>query len=407
MTQHTAKLVGVPDSAAGAGVAEYFGMQGPLPGLLEAAAIIPAGDPWQIKGSLSFTPTLITDTLPPSPILAWKVPSGRALLWTGGVYHNLAAATEYLRVCRRFFLYGWQATAAPAAPAAPTVALVALTSGIGTAGAYTYKVAPFDTFHRESAATAASASVTLTGTSQGVTVTPPALPTGAVGYNIYRTLAGGALYYYVGSTLGAAAYTDAQPDAAIDTALVPSATWATGAITGETMDGPGEIIIEVGAIALTAAPTTLVYKGAYAQQQQALAVTWPTTIGARLRAKLSGEAANFVAVPTLAANLWRGPYTADVRTRHEHDLGATAVLGVNAGPSAGSFIVWGQQVIGTSDRQEATAAIRSSRLIPVHPNGILLPELSEIVCEVGALATGVAGVRDVSMYGALLPSTAS
>jgi hypothetical protein len=270
----TTQKTGVTDTAAGRALRSTSVCFGPLAALIQGVSVIPIGDPWQIKGSLSFTPTLITDTLPPSPILAWKVPSGRALLWTGGVYHNLAAATEYLRVCRRFFLYGWQATAAPAAPAAPTVALMALTSGIGTAGTYTYKVAPFDTFHRESAATVASGSVTLAGTNQGVTVTPPALPTGAVGYNIYRTLAGGAIYYYVGSTLGAAAYNDAQPDAAINPATngsldrQPSATWATGAIAGEVMDGPGEAIVEVGAIALTGPPTSLVYTGRMASRSR-------------------------------------------------------------------------------------------------------------------------------------------
>lgn len=407
MTTPTAFKTGVTDTGAGTGVHEYLALKQDLDGLIQAASILPVGDPWQIKGSLSFTPTVITDTFPPAPVLAWKVPSGKALLFLGGVVHNLAAATEYWRCCRRYFLFGYQATAAPAAPAAPTVALLALTDGIGTSGTYSYKVAPIDTFRRESAATVASTGVTLTSTNRGVTVTPPAAPTGAIGYNIYRTLAGGSTYYFIGTTPGATAYLDAQPDASVDTALQPNATWATGAITGETMDGPGEVILECGAIALTGAPTTIVYTGSYGQVKQAVLATFPATIGARLRAKLFQETESFLPVGTVAANLWRGPYASDVRSRHEEDLGAVAVSGVNAAPSAGSFIIYGQQVIGSSDREEATAAIRSKRIMPLSPSGILLPPLSEIVVEVGALATGVAGVRDVSLNGLLLPTAST
>lgn len=401
----TTRKTGISDLPAGAGVEEYLALVGPFAAALQAMGILPIGDPWQIKGSLSMTPTLVTDTLPPSPLLAYKVPTGKALLFNGGVYHNLAAATEYMRVCRRYFLGGYQATAAPAAPAAPTVALLALTDGIGTSGAYLYKIAPLDTFRREGALSVASASVTLTATNRGVTVTPPAAGTGVIGYNIYRTLAGGATYFFVGQTFGATAYLDAQPDASIDQALVPSATWATGWVNGEVMDGPGEIIVEVGAVALTGAPTTIVYTGAYGEQKQAILATFPTTIGQRIRIKTFGEASNFIPVGLVGANLWRGPYVTDVRTRHEEDFGSTAVSGVNAAPSAGSFIVWGQQVIGATDRMEATAAIKTMRIMPMNPMGHLLPPLSEIVCEIAALAAGVAGVRDVALSGLLIPTT--
>jgi hypothetical protein len=405
VTATTAFKTGVTDTAAGAGVHEYEALQGPLAALSQVVTAVPHGDPWQIKGSMSHTPTIVTDTFPPHPIMAYKVPTGKALLFTGGNYHNLIAATDYIRVCRRHLLFGYQATAAPAAPAAPTVALLALTDGIGTSGAYTYKIAPLDTFQREGPASVASSSVTLTSTNRGVTVTPPAAGTGVTGYNIYRTLAGGSTWYFVGATFGATAYLDAQPDASIDTALVPLNNWATGAVTGETMDGPGEIIIEVGAIALTGAPTHLVYTGAYGQQKQAFAVTFPTAIGARLRAKTFGETLNFVATPTVAANLWHGPFTTDVRLRHEEDFAATGVSGVNAVPSAGSFTVWGQQTIGTTERDEATAAIKARRILPTNPHGVLIPPLGEIVCEIGAIAAGVASVRDVTLSGMLLPTT--
>lgn len=408
MATTTTYKTGVTDTASGAGVHEYLGLQEDFgTAMSQAVTHLPFGDALHLKGSLSMTPTLITDTLPPSPLLAWRVPVGKALLFTGGQYHSLSAATDYVRVCRRAFLFGYQATAAPVAPAAPTVALTALTDGIGTSLAYTYKIAAIDTFRKESPASVASSSVTLTATNRGVTVTPPALSTGAIGFNIYRTLGGGATWYYVATTLGATAYIDAQPDASIDTSLTPLNNWATGAIVGETTDGPCEVIIEVGAVALTGAPTTLVYTGPYNTAKQAIAVTFPSTVGQRIRAKLFGETSNFIPVGTAANNTWRGLYTSDIRGRHEEDYGATAVSGINAAPSAGSFIVWGQQVIGISERIEATAAIKANRILPNIPAGFLLGPLTEIVVEIGALALGVAGVRDVAIDGLLIPTVAT
>lgn len=413
MTATTAVATGVTDTAAGAGVHEFLGLREDFVNAIsQVVSPIPFGDTWQIKGSLSFTPTLITDTFPPKPVMAWKVPTGKTLLFTGGLAHSLAATLEYYRVCRRYFLFGYQATAVPAAPAAPAVALQALTDGIGTASAYSWKVAPVDTFFREGAVSVASAALTLTATNRGATITPPALGTGATGYNIYRCLAGqqvGGPWYYVGSTFGVTPYIDAQPDASLDIALVPANVWTTGAITGEVMEGPGEVIIEVGAVALTGAPTHLVYTGAYAQQKQAFAMTFPTTVGQRIRGKLFGETSNFAPVPTASANLWHGLYTADLRNRHEEDFGVRSVTGINAVPSAGAFIVWGQQVIGVGQRgaDPVAATIHAYSLLPTNPHGSLIPPLGEIVVEVGALAAGVAGVRDVTLTGLLIPTPAT
>lgn len=402
----TAQKTGVNDSAAGTGIAEYLGLLGPLAALLQGVSVIPTGDTWQIKASLSMTPTLITDTLPPSPVMAWKVPANKALLFTGGIYHNLAAATEYVRVVRRYFLFGYQSSGPGAAPAAPTLAAQAATDGLGTTGAYSYKIAAIDQFRREAVLSAASLTITPTTANRAVSVTPPALGTGQIGYNIYRTLVGGATYYYVASTSGVTPYIDAQPDASIDTAKVPNQTWSgLGAVTGEVMDGPGEAIIEVGTPALTGAPAGLVYVGTYGEQKQYQAVTFPTTVGARLRFKPFQETQNLIAVATASANAWRGLYAADSRDRHEEDLGVTAVTGHSVAPTAGSYAVWGQQVIGATDREEATAAIKAKKIIPCTPYGVLIPPLGEIVCEIGALALGVVGVRDFALHGMLLPTT--
>lgn len=408
MVATTAVKTGVSDAAAGAGVHEYLGLQEEFgTALAQVVSPVPFGDNWHIKASLSFTPTVISDIRPPHPLLSWKVPTGKALLFTGGIVHGLAATLEYYRVCRRYFLWGYQATAAPAAPAAPTVALAAMTAGIGTSGNFTYKIAPIDTFLKEGPASVASTSVTLTATNQGVTITPPAAGTGVVGYNIYRTLTGGATWYFVGTTSGVTPYVDAAPDAQLDVAQTPLNNWTTGAITGEVMEGSGEVIIEVGGVAMTGPPTSIIYTGTYGGTNQMQAVTITNTIGARTRFKPFLETQNFVADPTITANLWRGLHTSDTRTRQKFDFGVTAILGVNAVPTAGAMIVWGQQVIGVGQRgaDPVAATIHAYQILPTHPGGVLIGPLGEIVLEIAPLSAGVLGVRDVSMNGLLLPTS--
>lgn len=414
MANTTTWKTGVTDAAAGAGVHEYLGLKEDFgDALSQVVSPLPFGDQWQIKGSLSFTPTLVTDTLPPAPILGWKVPTGKSLLFSGGAVHTLAATLEYYRVVRRYLLFGWQATAAPSAPAAPTTALLALTDGIGTSGAYTWKVAPVDTFDREGPVSAASTpALTLTSTNRGATITPPALGTGVTCYNVYRTKSGGATYFYVGTTLGASPFLDAVTDAQQATMgdLAPSNTWTTGAITGETVEGACEMIAEVGAVALTGAPTHVVYQDPYGIKA-AVAATFPTTIGQRIRLKTFGETSTFVPVGVVAgsANMWRGPHSSDARTRLQQDYGSSGVSGVNAGPSAGALLIWGEQVIGVGQRgaDPVAATIHAYTLMPTNPLGVLLPPMSEIVLEVAALAAGVAGVRDVTLGGILLPTAAT
>lgn len=398
---------GVADSAAGAGVHEYLGFREDMDGLVQAVVQIPVGDAWQIKASASLTPTLITDTFPPAAVMAWKVPTDTALLFTGGVVHTLAACIEYYRVVRRYFLWGYQATA-PVSAGAPTTALAAMTAGIGTSGVYSYKVAAIDAFRQEGPVSAAAANVTLTGTNQGVTVTPPALANGAViGYNIYRTLAGGATWYYVGTATGVVPYIDAAPDSQLDTSQVPSFTWAAGAVLGETSEGSCDAIIEIGGIVLTGPPTSLIYTGTYGGTNQMQAVTITNTVGARTRFKPYGEASTLIPVPTATVNLLRGVHTSDTRTRRQQDYGVTAIKGVNAVPTAGVMAVWGEQVIGVGGRtaDPVLGTIHAYPIVCIQPGGFLLPPLSEIVVEIGALAAGVAGVRDITLSGLLIPTT--
>jgi hypothetical protein len=184
-------------------------------------------------------------------------------------------------------------------------------------------------------------------------------------------------------------------------------TWATGDIAGETADGPCEVIIEGGAVAPGTPPTHLVYVDPYGYQR-VLAVTWPTTIGQRIRAKLYGETSNFIAVPALAAsvNTWHGPWT-DVRDRLPFDYGAVSVKGANAAPASGSYIVWGEQVIGVGKHTGGVVAVQlqSQDIYPTNPHGVLIPPNGEIMVEVLPISAGVAGVRDVTLSGMLIPTT--
>ncbi|MDP3767768.1 MAG: hypothetical protein Q8S13_07115, partial [Dehalococcoidia bacterium] len=153
-------------------------------------------------------------------------------------------------------------------------------------------------------------------------------------------------------------------------------------------------------------PTSLIYVGAYGSTRQMQAVTITNTIGARTRFKPFLNAQNLVADPTLAINLWRGLFTADTRERQEEDFGVTAIKGVNAVPTAGAMMVWGQQVIGVGQRgaDPAAATIHAYSILPTDPHGVLLPPLSEIVLEHAMISTAVAAVRDYTLFGLLIPT---
>ena len=104
-------------------------------------------------------------------------------------------------------------------------------------GAYTYKVAAVNAIGQEGPISPASATATTTAANRRVNVTPGVLPTGGVGWAIYRSLAGqtGGPVVLADVHTRYAAFADVNPDSAIDTSLVPSNTWAIADAPGRSM----------------------------------------------------------------------------------------------------------------------------------------------------------------------------
>lgn len=106
------------------------------------------------------------------------------------------------------------ATAEIAAPTAPTVAAGATGSLTGT---YQYRLTAYGAAGESYASAAASVSVS----GKDVTVTPASLPSGAIGFRIWRTKAGQSAFRWAGVSIGAGPWTDNTPDSALGDELAP------------------------------------------------------------------------------------------------------------------------------------------------------------------------------------------
>lgn len=106
------------------------------------------------------------------------------------------------------------AVAGITAPSAPTVAAA---SGGALTGTYKYRLTAFGTAGESFASASASAAPS----AQAVTVTPPALPSGATGFRVWRTRAGRDAYRWVKTLYGTAAWTDTVVDTALGDELAP------------------------------------------------------------------------------------------------------------------------------------------------------------------------------------------
>jgi len=100
------------------------------------------------------------------------------------------------------------------APAVPTVAAGA-TGGL--TGTYQYRLTAYGSAGESYASTSASVTVT----AKKITVTPPALPSGATGFRVWRTRAGKSAFRWVGTIAGSVAWTDNVDDTDLGDELAP------------------------------------------------------------------------------------------------------------------------------------------------------------------------------------------
>ena len=400
-----ARAIGVTDQAAGAGVQEFLGLADPRyggGGIVQAVTDFAVGDAISLHGGSSFTPPLVGAVAGGMIVLAWRPPPDKILIVDDAQFLSEVADESFCRIGKRHFLYGRNNVAAPAAPAAPTVAVAASVVGMDLA-AYTYKVAPVNAIGQEGPISPASAIVTTTAGNRRVNVTPPALPTGAVGWAIYRSLAGqtGGPWYWLTYTRYGTAFPDANPDSALDTTLVPSNTWAVADAPAVDVcaGGSGELLLET-LIAMTAAPANVIYREVRGRWRSA-PLSPALTVG-RTRSQLYAAGDSFAAA---GVNTMFGRGSQFAQGDRTYDFNVAAIAGFDGPGTGGAFVVWGAHPWVVSEL--AAAGIPSVYPFAGLKRPLIVGPNAEVYAEIGNTAAAAAGLRQVTINGRLVPIATS
>lgn len=401
------RTTGVTDQAPGAGVQEFLGLADPRyggGGIVQAVTDFSVGDAITLHGGSSATLPIVSPVVPGLVVLSWRPPPDKLLIVDDAQFLSQIADESFCRIGKRHFLYGRNNVAAPAAPAAPTVAVVASVVGMDV-GAYTYKVAAVNAIGQEGPASVASATATTTAASRRVNVAPGVLPTGGVGWAIYRSLAGqtGGPWYWLTHTRYSTAFPDVNPDSAIDTSLLPSNTWAIADAPPGALDvcagGAGEVQLET-LIAMSAAPANMIYREARGRWRSA--PLSPGLAVGRSRSQLYGAGDSFAAA-TLATMFQRGSqFSQGDRT---YDFNVAQIAGFDGTGTGGAFVVWGLHPWAATEL--AAAGIASLYPFAGFKRPLIVGPNAEVYAEIGNTATAASGMRQVTINGRLVPINAS
>jgi len=393
----TAK-VGVTDNAAGAGVAELISaIVAELGSSVQMMDFLPAGDEFSMKAySPSVTIPASSNTVPGWDCAAFMVPPGKFVVLDRAVCGRAAASPLTLRVSTRYLLAGNCAQASPAAGGAPTVAAVTLgfDTGMGTGG-YSYKISQVNALNQESALSTVSATVTPTAL-QGINITIPALGTGAVAYRIYRSLSGapaGPWYWETDAIAGV--YTSTMDDSVLTTTMGstqhPGVTWGNAFVPSSVPQpvGPVEMIYENVGVALSAAPTQIFYTSTRGVPSFALFAP-ALTVNTRVRIPPANEGRAF-ATPSPTPFMLQNPQIAD--------YGASSVIGFDKtyATLGGQWVIWGY---GAAEQTVIESApIAGGRNMSKFWKPAVFGPGNTIVGQVSSVATAVASVIDLEIYG--------
>jgi len=405
----TGTPVGVQDQAAGTGIAELLALDvsADLPASLLASKVqpvdpLPVGEPFMWKcAPPTFVGAAQSETQALTPVATIKVPAGNLLIVEGGSMFVSTAEEQVMKVARRYPLYHHNQAAVPAAVAAPAVATAAQDVGMDADSlTRSYKITFRDAVGRENIASAASASLATTAANRRIAVTLPALPAGAVGYNIYRTTGGNAAagpWYYANEDI-ALSHSDVRLDADLETSRTAPAAATWDALAHKVVaPEQGELVLEVFS-ALTAAPGAVVYQNINGRRDYVAITPAPAlTLGTRYRIKLRGETRAGLPIPTQTGNM-------PVDQRFS-DFGARAVEGFNNTPAAiaGQLIVWGEMELGSTEMATTAVPMAASyhRMRVERP--AVFPPGSELAIIAGGTAGQVTAIKEFRIWGRVHP----
>lgn len=377
------------------------------------------GTPFTLRATgAAFTPPVVTATQPPQPVMTFN---GKFLGTTVNSYvidsvniRILAPAATSValmgRLVKRQIMYASTVTAAPAAGAVPTGAALAYTGAANGGGTYQYKYVAVDIWGNEGTYSGASLNVA-PAANNGVTVTCPAVPAGAAGYNIYRTLTGpGVNFFYLGRT-NTTTFRDITPDSSLVLLANSIGLWGTKPNI-DTVTSPVELVMEKF-VALALAPTiisTKTYPGAIVNNR--VVTIAPAVAVGRYRIPGEVEGKAFLTTPTITTALAR-----DIDINYAGGAGAgsgqlnsafgdIAINSFNIADAAigGTFVVWGHSLVGVTDAvppvvggfSEGTTLTMKWVAPPVFSSG------EEIAIELGCSATAASVTAEVYVTGRYL-----
>lgn len=332
--------------------------------------------------------TFITSPAFPTirPLYSYIVPTGKTLK-INGYSIRTAATTTFFHVYDRTTLWAFNATALSTPAFSSNLGRVLSGAGLTLLAAYKYKLVAVNCLGKTAAS--AEVTVTLTGSQNAVTLAWSNI-TGASYYEVYRTLAGGAVNseVFCGAT-EKITFVDTIPDSELGSTTPPgSNTTAGSAQVSSYPTGLGANQITVDTLVTITTPTALdiVYRNMYGSRRYATS----TPVGA---------------APGQGGVLWdnQADSVNDLRiapatvNQNYMDTGINNILGVGNTPATGSFTIYGLMPLIYD-----SSTVAGSWQTKVLTEEISFPAGSELVIGTSSSAiVAIAARNDINLFGTL------
>jgi hypothetical protein len=338
-------------------------------------------------------------------VLSYIVPTGKIFIPEWVSCNGAGTLNALARVSHRYHLWAFSGAALANPTANATGPSISAGASVGmNIGVYSYKWTILNNVG-ETLPTAASANVTTTAATDGITVPLPTVPAGGCYIRIYRTVAGGSTYFLLHELDGAVGgYTDTHPDADLNQAVTPpGANTTAGSVSG--LDNPplstvAEIVFHVVRLALSASPTAIIYTDEDGLQERTtttVTVTIDTQTQITLKRADLGFTGPLDAIPRTKAANFRGG-----NVNH----GLREMKGVQGNPATGQYNIYGYHPVLRGEIKPATAAPVAGAVdcMCLFRNPVAFPAGAEVTVDLvhPQGITAAAGVRAVDLVGRLI-----
>ena len=336
---------------------------------------------------LNFGAAITSPSFPAiKPLLSYIVPTGKTLQIFG--YNAKTAATStYMFLGTRKVFWNYVAVAL-ATPAAPTLTAKTITGSGLTVGIYRYKIVAVNSGGKTIGGT--EASLTLSGAQNAIAISWTAV-TGALYYEVYRTVVNGAINTEVFAFANeSTSDTDVLPDSALGTGTPPvsNTTVVNAAVDSFTVNNGSNIVVvdTLGAVT-TATPLDIIYINSLGQKNYTT-VTPGITVGSQTQIPLAG-----LTNPVDDHRILR-----KTAGQEYLDAGMRSISSVGNSPVTGSY-----QIIGYNPISIYSPAAANTWDNIFFPSVVTLPAGTEIIIGTSAsLAVTTASRADFNIIGRLI-----